>query len=189
MDRGREHCDPSLDESGKIDNLKAMGIYANRYCLVLFVPFAIFVTLFRSELIRAWINPEFAAHSASIIPVLAFAIVVTMAGQFNSGAILIGQGKHRVYAYGLMVEAVVAVVSLRWVIPRYGILGAAYALSALLLFTHGLFPAWLVCRANQFHLGHYLRGVYLRPALAAAPVILLAWWSKAHGLRAITGES
>lgn len=159
-----------LDASGRQSDLRSMAVYTNRYCYLLFAPVALFLTVFRYEIVRVWINADFAAHSAPLIPVLAISVVLTMAGQFNSGAILIGQGKHPVYAYGLMAESALLVALFWLTIPRYGVLGAAYSMGLLMLLSRGLLPAWLLARYNGFSFAGFLAGVYLLPTLAAAPV-------------------
>jgi len=163
-----------VSETGAGDGVRSMGGYTNRYCLTAFVPLAIFSVLYPFELLRVWINPEFATHSSAVLAILMTAVVITMAGQFNSGAILVGQGKHRLYSYGLLVETVLLVAGLVVVTPRFGIVGVAWFMGGLILLSRGLLPAWLLAWGNGFSLAWYLRTIYLRPVLTAVPVALLA---------------
>jgi O-antigen/teichoic acid export membrane protein len=95
-----------------------------------------------------------------------------MAGQFNSSAILFGLGTHQRYAYGLMVEAVLNVVGMYFVIPRFGIFGAACVSSALMLSIRGLYTPYLVCKSLHARLTDYMVAIYLRPVLTAIPITL-----------------
>ena len=164
----------AVSETGAGDAVRSIGVYTNRYCLTAFVPLAIFCLFYSSELLRVWINADFAVHSAAVLSILMTAVVLTMAAQFNSGAILLGQGKHRFYSYGLVVESVVLIAGLIVVTPRFGIVGVAWLIAALILFSRGLLPAWLLARANNFSLSWYLATIYLRPLLTGVPVALVA---------------
>jgi O-antigen/teichoic acid export membrane protein len=159
-----------VSETGSAETVRNIGVYTNRYCLTAFVPLALFCAFYAEELLRVWINAEFAANGAMVLVILMIAVVITMAGQFNSGAILIGQARHRLYSYGLFAESVAAVVGVAWITPRYGIVGVAWYLGGLILLTRGLWPAWLLARLNGFSLGWYLSTIYVRPVLTAVPV-------------------
>ena len=69
-------------------------------------------------------------------------------------------------------------------IPRYGIFGAAVVSSSAMVLSRGLFTPWLVCRSLDFPFFTYMRQIYWRPLLAAAPVWALALLLK----RWLTGE-
>jgi O-antigen/teichoic acid export membrane protein len=162
--------------------LASMGMYINRYCFMLFAPFAMALLVYGQELFRVWINPEFAAMSAPLLPIVAVGTTVGIAAQYNSSSILYGLGKHQGYAYLLMAEAALCVAGLYWVVPRYGIMGAAWLTSGLIALTRGLITSWLLCRAIHYDTLTYLRGIYVRPLLAAAPVLPMAFWVKWHWL-------
>jgi O-antigen/teichoic acid export membrane protein len=155
-----------------------LGVFVNRYCLMLFMPLAIFLLAYGRELIEVWIGAEFAAYSAPLLPVLAISMALAMAGQFNSSAILYGLGKHSGYARGLLVEASLSFAALLLVIPRYGILGAAWVVSVLMILNRGLYAPWLVCRQVGTGYGGYMRSIYVRPVLAAVPVLGLLFLLK-----------
>jgi O-antigen/teichoic acid export membrane protein len=167
-----------IDEAEVSRAIRGIGVYTNRYCLAAFVPLAIFCMLYSADLLRVWINGEFAAGSATVLAVLMTSVVLTMAGQFNSGAILIGQGKHRSYSYALVLESVVLIGGLSIITPSYGIVGAAWFIGLVLLATRGVLPAWLLARANGFSLAWYLETIYVRPLLTALPAAALAFWIK-----------
>lgn len=169
-----------LAAKGDLDSVAKLGVYVNRYCLALFLPVAILLWVYGRELIQVWIGPEFAAQSAPLLPVLVLATAVATAGQFNSGSILYGLGKHSDYARGLLAEALLSFAALLAIIPRYGILGAAWVTSVLMILNRGLFAAWLVSRSLGKSYTGYVRSVYVRPAAAALPVLALMLLMKKH---------
>jgi O-antigen/teichoic acid export membrane protein len=162
--------------------LARMGMYINRYCFMLFAPFSMALLVYGKELFRVWITPDFALHSAPLLPIVAVGTTVGIAAQYNSSSILYGLGKHQGYAYLLMTEAAFCLMGLYWVIPRYGIMGAAWVTSGLIALTRGLITSWLLCRAIRYDTLTYLRGIYVPPLLAAAPVLPMAFWVKWHWL-------
>jgi O-antigen/teichoic acid export membrane protein len=168
------------------DAISQLGIYINRYCLTLFMPVAIFLTLYGAELIRVWIRkPEYVAYSAPLLPVLLLGTTFGIAAQFNSSSILYGMAKHRWFARGMLAEGLVLIATLWFVVPRYGIIGAAWVASLLMLVDRGIFTPWLLCRNLHYGYGRYMLSIYIRPLLAAVPVFAFAFWLK---MRVIPGS-
>lgn len=156
-----------------------LGILVNRYCLVLIMPVAIFLIVYGRELIRAWIrDPAYVAMSAPLLPVLTVGVVIAIAGQFNSSAILFGLARHKNYTRALLAEGLALSAGLYFIVPRYGILGAAWLASLLMIAVRGLLTPWLVCRDLGFSYREYMRSIYLRPALIAIPLLAAAWWAR-----------
>jgi len=143
---------------------------------MLFTPLALALIVYGPQLFRVWIDAKFAAMCAPLLPVMAVGTTLAIAAQFNSSSILYGLGKHPGYAYSQMVEAAFCVGGLCWAIPRYGILGAAWVVSVLLVLNRGLALSWLLCRAVRFSLWKYLSGIYATPLLAAIPALFLSVW-------------
>lgn len=165
------------------DAIPRLGMYVNRYCLTLFLPLAVFLFFYGRELIRVWIRkPDFVAMSAPLLPVLLIGTTLAIAGQVNSSSILYGMAKHRGYARGLLVEGIALAAALYFVVPRFGIMGAAWVTSVLMVLDRGIFTPWLLCRHLDFSFGRYMRSIYLRPMLAAAPVAAFAWGLKPAAL-------
>jgi O-antigen/teichoic acid export membrane protein len=164
------------------DGVYKMGLYVNRYCYALFAPLALALSLYGTELLRVWINPEFALNGGPIVTVIAVSTTWGIAAQFNSSSILYGLGKHQRFAYSLLLEAILSSVAIYVAIPRYGIMGAAWVTAVFMVGNRGLVTSWLFARAVEHSFGAYLRGVYLRPTLAAIPTFLVGWWVKVHWL-------
>ena len=171
-----------LSAKGETDAVARLGVYSNRYCLTIFLPMAIVFLVYGRELIRVWINAEFAAQGGPLLPMLVIATVVALAAQYNSSAILYGLGKHGGYARGLFAEAVLSVAGLYFVIPRYGILGAAWVSASLMTLNRGLLAPILLCRHLKISFPAYMRAIFERPSLIAVPVALAAWTMKRYWL-------
>ncbi len=158
------------------DVLADLAVYTNRYCLVIFMPLAILLWTHGTQLFGFWVGPQFAGFSAPVLPILLPGFVVSVVGQYSASMLLQGLGKHQRYARSLLVEAGVGFVLLVLAIPRWGIVGAAAVVSALMILNRGLFASWLVSRVVGIPFGRYVLSVYARPALALLPVLGLALW-------------
>jgi len=158
------------EASGRGDSVLALGIHSNRYCFTLFTPLVLFLLIYGRELIRIWITPSYAENSYPVLQVTAPAIALVLAGQFNSSSILFGLGIHKRYAHGLMVEAGLMVAGLLVVVPRWGIVGAAWLTAVLMIIVRGIYTPWLVTTHFRTSFSGYMAGIYGRPLLTAIPV-------------------
>lgn len=160
----------ALDETRSKDHVWTLAVVVNRYCFTLFMPVAIFLGVFGTELLTVW-TPRIAERSGPLIPILLVMFLFGVAGQYNSGAILIGQGRHAAYSLAVVVEVIASVVITALFGSRYGAVAAAWAVSSTFVLNRGLFLAVLICRENGFPLGRYLQEIYGRPLIAAVPVL------------------
>lgn len=165
----------AYDETRKRDELWRLVIMTNRHCFTLFMPVAIFLMVFGTPLLRVYMTPEFADRSGPLVPILVVGFLFAIAGQYNASAVLIGQGKHAWYAYGIAVEVMITGVCLHVFTPRFGALAAAWILSLSLLAVRGVYLALVMCRVNDFHLGAYLSGIYAKALVTAMPAFAAAF--------------
>jgi O-antigen/teichoic acid export membrane protein len=163
----------AFDEARRKEQVWTLAVVVNRACLTLFMPVAIFLAVYGTELLTVW-TPSIAARSGPLIPILLMMFLFGVAGQYNAGAVLIGQGKHRLYSYAVVAEVTASVLLLFALGPRYGAVGAAWAVSSTFVLSRGLVLAILICRENGFPLVRYLREIYERPLLTGVPVLLVA---------------
>ncbi len=126
------------------------------------------------------------ARSAPLLPVFLLSYALVLAAQFSSSSLLYGVGRHGGYARGLVVEAVLYVTALMWVVPRFGILGAAWVSSTLMIAVRGIYTPWLVSRALDYSFLVYMRRIYVRPLGAAVPALALAWFLQSGWLPGAT---
>ena len=163
-----------LDTHRDASRIWTMATATNRMCVGLFMPLAIFLTVFATPLLTVWVSPEVGRHSGPLLPVLVIPFLFAIAGQFNSGSVLMGQARHRVYAWSIVAEVIVMVAALLLLAPRYGAYGVAWVVSVSITAVRGAVLAVLMCRVNGFALAAYLRAIYLRPLLAGVPAAALA---------------
>ncbi len=148
--------------TGQTEELKRLGIFANRYSLVLFLPLAVFSGVYGYELISLWIRPEFARQSAYLLPAF-LASTVVLAGQFNSASLLFGIGKHKTYSRFTMAESALLLVGMLLILPRFGLLGGAWWASTLTILDRGVVVCWLTARELKISPFRYAWEIYARP--------------------------
>jgi O-antigen/teichoic acid export membrane protein len=163
----------------RLDMIAKLGIFANRYCFIFYLPLALMLLVYGQEIVRLWINEEFALRSGPLMPILGVGTALTYAGQFSSSAILFGMAKHRPLAYGLLAEALSGIAALIVTLPRYGIVGGALSLAGMMILVRGIYVPILVCRTLEYPLHRYIAGIYARPLAIAVAVAALLGWLKA----------
>jgi len=168
-----------LAARGESERLNKLAVYTNRYCLMIFMPLAILLWTYGSQFFFIWIGSEGARQAAPLVPILLIGYVLGIVAQFSSSMLLLGLGKHQRYAKGLFVEAVLAVTVLWFAVPRWGIIGAAWTCSILMILNRGFFAPWLVSKTLSLSFGQYMGAIYVRPLLAAAPVVAVAYLLRA----------
>jgi O-antigen/teichoic acid export membrane protein len=171
---------------GEHDSVLRLGVYSNRYSLTLFMPLAVLLVVYGPELILRWVGPVFATYSAPLLPIFLVSTSLVLAGQFNSSSLLYGINRHGAYARGVMVEAVLNVIGMVLVIPRYGIIGAAVVASGLMLLVRGIYTPLVVSRCLNFSFFEYMRRIYIRPILTGLPIASMAWALK---MRVLPGRT
>jgi O-antigen/teichoic acid export membrane protein len=164
-----------LQARGDHSQLAQLNVYSNRYCVALFLPMGIWFLLFGRDLIRVWIGEEFAAASAPLLPSLLLAKVI-VSGQYNSISLLYGLGKHGAYSRGLLAEALLSAAGVFYVLPQYGIWGAAWVTSIFLILNRGVFTSILVSRELNEPVLPHMASIYLRPLATGLPAFALALW-------------
>ena len=165
----------SMEARGEREQVIRMGMYLNRYCFALFVPLSVFLWFWGTELLRRWLGEGFAVHGGALLPPFILAHAIALGGQFNSSSMLFGMAKHRAYAMILLTEAALLAVGVWWIWPYFGLVGVAYCVSGLMVLSRGIATPWLLCQYLEFPFLKYWFSIYTRPALAALPVVLVAW--------------
>jgi O-antigen/teichoic acid export membrane protein len=162
-----------LAANGRLDIVAKLGIYANRYCFTLYTPLAIVVLVYGRELIQLWIGAEYVTNSVPLLPVFLAGAALAMAGQFSSSTILFGIGRHRGYAYWLLMEAAANIIAMAVLVPRYGLFAAAVASTSLMILVRGIITPILACRQLDYPFIAYMRSIFISPVLTALPVLIL----------------
>jgi O-antigen/teichoic acid export membrane protein len=175
-----------LSARGDFDAVGRFGVFVNRYCLTLFLPLSIVLWVYGGEIFTLWVGPDVAAESAPLLPILLVGASLGIAAQQNSSAILYGLGRHRAFAMGLLVEGALVMLGIVYVLPRYGLVAVIWLSAGLLILDRGLWASWLVCRYLGLPYLGYMRDIYVRPLLAAVPVVAGAYLIKLQGLDGAT---
>ena len=171
----------ALAARGEFGTIARQGILLNRYCFALFAPMGIFLLVFGEGLLRVWV-PSFVPFSAPLLLPLVLGTAWAVAGQYVSASLLFGLARHAAWAWLSMGEALVLLPGLLWVLPRHGLVGAAWVSMAAMIVFRGLAVPWCLCRALQFPAPRFLLSIYTRPLLTALPVWAAAQaWSQATG--------
>ena len=162
-----------LMAEGKKDEVLSMAVRVNRFSVAMFLPAAIFLAFYGQDFLTVWIKkPDFAAMAAPVLVALLAGYTLGVASQYSCQAVLFGLSRHKLLGRSLLVEALVGVAGMAWLIPRYGLEGAAWWNSALLLCNRGVFIPWQLTRVLQTSFWGYMVQVH-RPTVAAVPVFAL----------------
>ena len=167
---------------GERESLIALGTTVNRYCLALYLPVAIYLTVYMREIYVIWLKkPEFVEKSLYLIPIFLIAYTV-IAGQFNSISILFGIGRHKEYVWSLLIAAIITIVGVALVARPFGLAGIAWVVTALMVASRGVAACILVCRELSIHPLRFAVDIYARPLGIAAGTTGVLWWIKQHWL-------
>lgn len=154
----------------ELDKVGRLAVITNRYCLILFMPIALFLSVFGYDLLATWLHkPDFAANSAPLLPIMLMGFTFGQAAQFCSASILFGLGAQREYAFALFAEMVLNIALTIFVLPSYGIMGAAIVSSMLMLIARGVIAPWLLCRHLKYRFSGYMSSILTQPLLLAIP--------------------
>jgi O-antigen/teichoic acid export membrane protein len=170
-----------LMATGRRNELIDLGVYANRYSLAIFLPVTVFLLAFGKEVYGLWIRPDFAAQSAFLLPAFLFGHTLA-SSQFNSISILFGMGRHQTYSKALLAEAILTLIGLVLILPRFGLLGAAWLTNGLMALNRCVLAGLLLCRELGINAWQYAARIYAAPCAIGAFSLTLLLWLKRHGL-------
>ena len=142
------------------------------------MPLALVLFGYGSQLLHLWV-PKAADYAAPLLPILLAGYVIAIIGQFSSSMLLMGLARYRWYSRGLLAEFVCTFAALVFVIPRFGILGAAWVCAIAMVANRGLFLPFLVSRVMNFPYIWFMNSIYGKPMLIALPVYAMALWLRA----------
>lgn len=162
-----------LAAKGEVSVLSQLTGFINRYCVTIFMPLAILFYVYGTPFLQIYI-PKAAPYSAPLLPILLTGYLAGIIGQFSSSMMLMGLARYEWYSRGLMAEAMCSIAGLLVVVPRYGILGAAWTVAIAMIINRGLFLPWLVSRVLHVGFFPFMQSIYARPVLAAIPPAALA---------------
>lgn len=116
----------SLSGTGEKESISKLYIRSFRLLTIFGTAMVTSIIFFSYEMMRYWLNEEFAVQSTSVLIVLALTnFILCLAGPLSS--FLLGLGKVRFMIISSIVMAVLNIILLVTLLPHYGILGAAWA--------------------------------------------------------------
>jgi O-antigen/teichoic acid export membrane protein len=166
-----------LMAKGRQSDVATLGMYANRYCLCLFLPLVSMLLVYGFEVYSLWVKPSFAAASAYLLPVMVLSHAA-VSGQFNSVAVLFGMGRHKVYSRFLFAEAVITLVGMWFVLPRFGLYGGAVLTGSVMVADRTIVAGILVSRELKISAARYAARIYLGPVSICTAVTLMLYFVK-----------
>jgi O-antigen/teichoic acid export membrane protein len=163
-----------LSAKGRQSDLAQLGVYANRYCLCLFLPLVSMLLVYGYEIYGLWVSPGFAAASAYLLPIMVISHAVA-SGQFNSVSILFGMGRHKTWSRTLLAEGLVTAGGMWFVLPRYGLYGGALLAGVAMIVNRSIVACILVSRELKISAIRYASRIYLVPLSISAGVTSLLY--------------
>ena len=160
---------------GRRDALVALGVRANRYALLVFLPGAVFLSVFGYAVFRLWLPEEYARASAPLLQIFLLSAVLGDAAHFSSGAMLYALVRHQLSAAALMAESIVAVALVYYFARSDGLTAAAVSSSLVMVANRGFFTPYLLCRELRVPFGQYLRAILVRPLSLAVGFAAILW--------------
>ena len=168
-----------LHTLGEAERLRRLYLSAAKLGLVALLPVIILPSVLAGPILTVWIGPAFAAASAPILTVLAIAYGVVAAAAV-AGVTADATGHPDWVAAVNLATAAVNIALMFILVPRFGAVGAAYALLVsgvgLLLTITWVVHRWIV----RVSLVQLVRQALLRPLAAGATLALYAWLLSSH---------
>jgi O-antigen/teichoic acid export membrane protein len=137
---------------------------ANRYCLTLWGLGASFLFVYGGNLCRVWINQDFGDQAAILLPILLVGYTFWM-GQFISASVLMGVARYGRYATTLLAEAVMSVILMIILLPRFGLAAATAGIATSMVISRCLVLSKLFCTEFGVSQSGYLANIFTRPLL------------------------
>src|SRR3989344_4788376 len=114
--------------NGLQDNERIKHIYIRVFNLITVISFAITVSIimFSDKILLYWLNADFADKSTGVLVILAITYYfLSLSGILNSFSL--GLGKTNFLFKSSVTMAIINIVSLFYLLPKFGIMGAAWA--------------------------------------------------------------
>jgi len=159
------------------------GMYLNRYCLALFAPVGIYMLVYGRALLERWVGGRFGEAGGPLLAPFVAATLLVMAAQYNTSSMLYGIARHGAYAKILLVETILLLAAFPAALALKGLAAAAWTACAAMVLCRGLATPHLLCRALEFPFRTYMAGIYVKPLLAAVPLVAAALAMHGAGLR------
>lgn len=166
---------------GQRAQLVRLSEYGNRYCLMLWLLVATWLSVYGTALFRIWIKPEFADHVVWILPCMIFGYTFWV-GQFVSASVLMGTGEYNEYSISLMIEAILLTGGFVFILPRFGLNGAAAWMGFLIFSNRFVNLARIFAKKFHINVFGFVWRSFRGPLSIGLLDILLLWIVRSHWL-------
>jgi len=159
-----------LHARGENERLKILITRAARLAIIIVLPIAIVYAVLGHDFVRLWMGPQFAAEAGSVLLVLAVTQIFSAPSQILVAA-LYGSSKHRLVSLLRLAEAAANVTLSIVLVQSLGLVGVALGTAISHVAMVMIVMPYFV--GPQLGLGgvEYLVGAYLRPLVAATPLV------------------
>ncbi len=146
-----------------MERVRILFLRSIKYVLMISLPAAFFLCIFRNEILMAWLGREDFVRVSYLIPILAIAQVAWLSLQ-ASYFVINGIGHHRVFAIIAVVTTLTSIISaiLFFEIGDAGLLGIAIGMSLPVIFVSLIIIPVYSCKVLCISIFKYIRVCLLR---------------------------
>lgn len=166
-----------LKTEGNLPRLREVFLTWSKVALSVTIGAVLFLVVFGPRLIGSWIGPSFEAPSGQVLRILMLSNIVFLPVRGVALPILMGLGKPRVPAFGLVAAGVLNLALSVALARPLGLAGVALG-TAIPNVIFALFVVAVACRELQIDLRSYAGYVIPRAALGALPLLGVLLWFK-----------
>ncbi len=164
-----------LESLGDAEGLRDLILTTGRYSALVLFPLVITFIARGRTFVGIWMGAEFRGPAGAVLAVLGTGLLFAGTRHVMQAA-FVGSGRHRPLGPWYVAEAVVVIAATALVVPRWGIVGAAWATVVPgITLSVVVFPA--LCR-RYFGVSPLAvwSGFWLRPAMAMLPFVAVSLW-------------
>jgi O-antigen/teichoic acid export membrane protein len=168
-----------IDATGNILALQRLLVMATRIALLAALPVCLGLVFLGEQFITLWVGNGY-ADAAVVLTILTIAQFFSMP-QYVSALVLAGMAKHRIFAYIALAEGSANLALSIVLVQKMGVLGVAWGAVIPALVTNIVVIPLFTLRVLDLSVREYTLKAFLRPALCAVPVAVLAFgFSRLH---------
>ncbi|MFC1677912.1 lipopolysaccharide biosynthesis protein [Planctomycetota bacterium] len=163
---------------GDMERVRILFLRSIKYVLMVSLPAAFFLCIFRNEILMAWLGREDFIRVSYLIPILAITQVTWLSLQ-TSYFVINGIGHHRVFAIIAVVTTLTSIISaiLFFKIGNMDLLGVAIGMSLPVVFVSLIIIPVYSCKVLSLSIFKYIRMCLLRLIVPLLTFILflISW--------------
>jgi len=162
-----------LESRGSQESLQRLLTIGTKYSFLLILPMSTILLVMGKTLLGVWMGPAYAARSYLILVVLLVPQIYSLS-QFTTEEVLLGTGRHKLYSFVVVAEAISNLTLSIILIKPYGILGVALGTSLPIILFRVLLSPIFVVRIRGTSFLRYLKESLLLPLAISIPVGIVA---------------